>query len=499
MANLLDVIRKLLSPGDELSRGQAGSPTGSMLDVLMFPRTTPGGGNRLAMAGGPDGDRLTDAPTDRINQAFDAVAGGPESGPTREQIVGYMANRGQQPAPVPTPRPEIAAPVRQAAPVAAPRAAPARDPYLAWQRGLGSDGADNMPAPQMAGSASQPSMVGGGGQDRLEGSPAPSGGGFLQGLFGQGQGAQQKLAAQYLQRQGMDGGMAQLVANDPQLLRAVVGKQLAGGGANEFAQRASAAEQYGLDPASEEGRNFILSGKLPDAKGGAAEVGLQPLYGVDKDNNPVVFQLSKNGEAILTRMPDGVTVAKNPIEVKAGRKTILIDPITRQVAGEIDNDIAGAEAEKASGKATGEAAFDLPRVEDNATLMLGVLDRMKQHPGREGSTGFVQGLLPSRTSDQVDFQSLVDQTQGQAFLQAYQTLKGGGQITEVEGAKAERALSRLGNQRLSDEDYLRAISDFEDVVNLGLARARKQAGVSAPASGEGWNDVGNGVRIRRKQ
>jgi hypothetical protein len=107
---------------------------------------------------------------------------------------------------------------------------------------------------------------------------------------------------------------------------------------------------------------------------------------------------------------------------------------------------------------------------------------MKTHPGREGSTGFIQGALPSRTSAQVDFQSLVDQTQGQAFLQAFQMLKGAGQITEIEGQKATNAISRLGNERLSDADYLRAINDLEDVVKAGLARAKVQAGQGGQAS-----------------
>lgn len=479
-----------------------------------------------------DGDRLSDPASARVAKAFDVTGGTPAGGPSIEQIMAYAGPQLPQNAPVPSARPEQAAEAtpgetRQGPdgqtyqyaetrgmagasgpygwiPVNAGGGQQSADPYLAWQRGMGSGGEGPMPSQgrRVAGSDGNQAMVGGSGGDRLQGAPAGGSGGGVGGLLGQlfnPGGYGRNRTVQWLTEQGMDQGTATLLASDRDMLRGYLSDRLRGKGQSEYDQRAAAARQYGLDPASDEGRNYILSGKLPDAKGGAAEVGLQPLYGQDAEGNPVVFQLSKSGEAVLTRMPDGVTVAKNPIEVDTGTGTVLIDPVTRQPVATIQKDLAGAEAAKVGGKSRGEAAFDLPRVEDNATLMLGVLDRMKQHPGREGSTGFVQGLLPSRTSDQVDFQSLVDQTQGQAFLQAYQTLKGGGQITEVEGAKAERALSRLGNQRLSDEDYLRAISDFEDVVNLGLARARKQAGVTAPASGEGWNDVGNGVRIRRKQ
>jgi hypothetical protein len=63
-------------------------------------------------------------------------------------------------------------------------------------------------------------------------------------------------------------------------------------------------------------------------------------------------------------------------------------------------------------------------------------------------------------------------------------LKGAGQITEIEGLKATQAISRLGNQRLSDQDYLQAIADLEEVIANGLARARVQAG-QAPQAPQG--------------
>ena len=273
---------------------------------------------------------------------------------------------------------------------------------------------------------------------------------------------------------------------------------------DEYAQRAAAARQFGLDPASEDGKAFILSGNLPEARGGAAELGLAPQTGVDADGNPVLIQLGKDGKAVQTALPPGVKLSKQPIKMDTGTEFILLDPVNREPIGRIPKDVAGAEAAKVAGKAQGEASFDLPRVEQNAEQTLGVLERLKTHPGRERSTGFIQGALPALSAEQVDFQSLVDQTQGQSFLHAFQSLKGGGQITEIEGAKATAAISRLGNQRLSDDDYLKAIGDLEDVIRAGLARAQRQAAsgapaasATAPASGDGWTDMGSGVRIRK--
>lgn len=291
----------------------------------------------------------------------------------------------------------------------------------------------------------------------------------------------------WLQSRGLDPGTATVLASDKDALRSYILQRSKGGGLTEFDQRAQAAQQYGLDPRSEEGRNFILSGNLPEARGGASELGLNPQYGVDDQGNPVLLQLGKDGKVVRSQLPQGVTLSKTPIKVDLGTSWGLIDPITRQMIGTTPKDIAGAAAQTKIGEAQGAAQFDLPRVEQNAELITSVLDRMKAHPGRTGKTGFFQGMLPAMTPSQVDFQSLVDQTQGQAFLQAFNSLKGGGQITEIEGKKATDAISRLGNERLSDEDYLQAINDLESVVNKTVERAKQQAGGKPQASGGGGN------------
>jgi hypothetical protein len=205
------------------------------------------------------------------------------------------------------------------------------------------------------------------------------------------------------------------------------------------------------------------------------QFGLNPIYGKDENGNLVVMQPSKAGGLVKADIPEGVTLQPGVDKMDLGTSWGITDR-SGNIISVVPKDLAGAEEQKARGGKQGDAAFDLPRVEQNAQQTLGILERMKSHPGREGSTGFFQGMLPSRSSDQVDFQSLVDQTKGQSFLQAFQMLKGAGQITEIEGEKATNAISRLGNQRLSDADYLRAITDLEDVIKAGLERAKVQAG-----------------------
>lgn len=110
--------------------------------------------------------------------------------------------------------------------------------------------------------------------------------------------------------------------------------------------------------------------------------------------------------------------------------------------------------------------------------------------------GPVDSKLPNFSADAARVQSKMDQIGGQSFLQAYNTLRGGGQITEVEGKKATDAMGRLKTAQ-SEKDYQQALSELREVVLGGIARARRQAGggaVAAPASGGGDTPDPLGIR-----
>jgi hypothetical protein len=62
------------------------------------------------------------------------------------------------------------------------------------------------------------------------------------------------------------------------------------------------------------------------------------------------------------------------------------------------------------------------------------------------------------------------QIEGQAFLQAFESLKGGGQITEVEGIKATQAIGRLDTSQ-SPADYREALTDLKRLLTLAQGRA----------------------------
>lgn len=117
-----------------------------------------------------------------------------------------------------------------------------------------------------------------------------------------------------------------------------------------------------------------------------------------------------------------------------------------------------------------------------AEQMLFTLDKLIDEDGnlQKGVgeiTGGPLGLMGRQseifplTQNQREFQPVVNQIKGQAFLDAYERLKGGGVITEIEGKKATQALGRL-EQYQSDADYAKSLKDLRDVVSAGLERAR---------------------------
>ncbi|WP_345770903.1 glycoside hydrolase family 73 protein [Brucella intermedia] len=239
----------------------------------------------------------------------------------------------------------------------------------------------------------------------------------------------------------------------------------------------------------------------PNAPSG--DLGLNPQYGLDKDGNPVLLQLGKNGKVVQSQMPEGVTLSKEPIKLDAGTHFVLLDPITRQPVGQIPKDVAGAASEGAAGKAQGEAAANIPVVEANANSILGMIDSLDTDPYLDSMVGPVASRMPNITADAARVQSKMDQIGGQAFLQAFNSLKGGGQITEIEGQKATQAIARL-NTAQSPADYRQALGELRQIVLTGVQRARQQAGggaasqtapaiqpqTTAPANNGGFRIIG---------
>jgi hypothetical protein len=178
----------------------------------------------------------------------------------------------------------------------------------------------------------------------------------------------------------------------------------------------------------------------------------------------------------------------------------LVNRNTGQTQRNVGDAIAGGKAAEQRGEAQGKAQADIPRIEANADRALKTIQQIRAHPGKKSGLGVtaLSGYIPG--TEARGFANLVDQAKGQTFLEAFNSLRGGGQITEAEGSKATQALARLDTAQ-TEEDFDAALKDLEDVVVTGMNVARRKAGPTAtapPASNDGWTDIG-GVKIREKR
>lgn len=85
-------------------------------------------------------------------------------------------------------------------------------------------------------------------------------------------------------------------------------------------------------------------------------------------------------------------------------------------------------------------------------------------------------------TDAADMQARLDEIKGGAFLKAFESLKGGGQITEVEGKKATDAITRMSRSQ-SEAEFVQAALEFRNVVEIGLQRAAAKGGAQPQQSG----------------
>jgi hypothetical protein len=153
-------------------------------------------------------------------------------------------------------------------------------------------------------------------------------------------------------------------------------------------------------------------------------------------------------------------------------------------------------ASKFKGEALARAEADLPGAITRADTALDLIDQMvgklpekdasgkvtkegtRPHPGFRAAVGAGIGERFIPGTDAAGFQALYDQVTGGAFLQAYETLKGTGQITEVEGKKATAAITRM-NLAQNEKEFIAAAREFQSAIRTGVKNARAKAGKPA--------------------
>ena len=84
---------------------------------------------------------------------------------------------------------------------------------------------------------------------------------------------------------------------------------------------------------------------------------------------------------------------------------------------------------------------------------------------------------PFPGTPEADFQTKFDSLMAKQFLVGYEVLKGGGAITEVEGAQAKAAMTAL-SQAQSEADFKNALIATADAIKRGVDKLKKVAGMT---------------------
>jgi hypothetical protein len=135
--------------------------------------------------------------------------------------------------------------------------------------------------------------------------------------------------------------------------------------------------------------------------------------------------------------------------------------------------------ESALAESQAKQQASLPNDIANTQYAVELLESLKTHPGRQMATGMTSMVPAIPGTDARDFNVRMDQLKGKQFLEAFNSLKGGGTITEVEGRKAEQAIGRLDTAQ-SEEEFMVSLNELQDILNAGMQRKQQGITVNSP-------------------
>lgn len=207
--------------------------------------------------------------------------------------------------------------------------------------------------------------------------------------------------------------------------------------------------------------NRAWTANTPDIVGGG--MAPPPFLGVGQ--TPAAKAGSE--EAARQAAQIGALPARNALEVQAAGQKAAAEAVAR----------ATTERQQ-------EAITALPGAINAAQQTIGLLDKALTHPGRATATGLSATVDPRNYlpgTDASNFQVLLDQIKGQAFLQAFQSLRGSGAITEKEGKAATDAIARLNNSKQGDEAFVESLRELRAIAQKAEDTARRKAQGAAAA------------------
>lgn len=256
-------------------------------------------------------------------------------------------------------------------------------------------------------------------------------------------------------------------------------------------------------------QDSILKGELPQAQ---ADQMLQKVMGMNIDQRKQFFTDMGMKAAERAQLEETRRSHKVNEGIAGGHLDVARQNLAAQNNPELQARLSAAKAGGTeTGKATAQAAIALPGAIATGEEAIRKVDELvgaapvknaegkiisagtKPHAGFGQAVGAgIPGLKYIPGTSVTDFNKRLEEIQGGAFLQAFNTLKGGGSITEAEGTKATQAINRMSTAQ-SEKEFNLAAREYQDVLRNGIARAKAKAaggggvpvgrGSSAPAAG----------------
>ena len=173
---------------------------------------------------------------------------------------------------------------------------------------------------------------------------------------------------------------------------------------------------------------------------------------------PAGYRLKPNGD--LEFIPGG------PADPKIANRSTPAPAGYRYKAdgsGDLEATPGGPEA----GKLTVKSEDAIIAAED----LVGKIEALLKHPGKSEAVGisFGTGMIPG--TDARGFIARHNEILGSAFLDAYNSLRGTGSITEIEGVKATAAKNRM-DLSTSEEEYTAAAEEYMGYIKRGIEREK---------------------------
>lgn len=217
--------------------------------------------------------------------------------------------------------------------------------------------------------------------------------------------------------------------------------------------------------------------------------------------------LAEGGPPNVNGLPQGTFIKPqgSAKTVDAGTSQVVIGP-TGAIVRTIPKDVAGTAAANQYGQAGGTAAANLPSILNSSQRLVDAIDTFSADPaldsviGRFMPLGIPKGMQPTMNDDMARARAEIDQILGGTFLQAYNDLRGAGQISNAEGQSAKAAYNKLQNTDMSAKDYRAALQEFKVQVQKLMAIAQQRAtmgtqslpqtGPAVPAAGANNDPLG---------